>query len=159
MLTKKQDWWLGIAGSIASLIGLGLYFLPVNTPTNEPSTSQSSGVADSSMQQISEPKCSPNLAGAKVTGTLVVCDQQASQQGNSPGNNSAEKSASNMPSAQHQVKQQKSHEKNTNPESTSKPAQQPSISQQVTGNNNVTFWSSNGNVSIGTQKNETPDSD
>jgi len=154
MLTKKQGQWLGIAGSIASLIGLGLYFLPNNTPTNEPLTSQSSGVAASSMQQNSEPKCSPNLAGVKVGGNLVVCDQQASQQGYSPGNNRAEKTASNMSSsppdsAHHQVKQQKLHEKNTNHKSTPEPAQQPSISQEVTGNNNVTIGTSNGNISIG----------
>lgn len=81
MLTNKQVRWLGIFGSIASIVGLCIYFVPAPVDAIKPdpiSILQHSSELNTDIQQKAQGDCSPNMAGVQVSGNLTLCNSSDS---------------------------------------------------------------------------------
>lgn len=74
-MTKNQIKWIGIIGSVASIIGLWFVFFPLSTDATKLSTEepQPPPVQGSATQQTSTGKCAPNMSAVNIGGNLNNC--------------------------------------------------------------------------------------
>lgn len=74
-MTKNQIKWVGIIGSVASIIGLWFVFFPLSTDATKSNseTPQQVPPQNPTTEQTSKGDCAPNMSAVNVGGNVNNC--------------------------------------------------------------------------------------